>query len=749
MPENFSFTAPSFSTWDSSSGVQSLPPFAPMAGNRRRLFPAKLSIAENCRFSQEGGVQIRLGCQNQGSLGTGVKVDSIQGFETDNFKVLFTKSGTKIFQSNNPDVQTPTYYDIGVTRTTSQKDFFFAKRKDMIATNQVDDELRIFTTILSADADVPNLRFTIPKGDTDDLQSANPVSFTASSSVFTAAAHGMINGDIVNLVNVGGALPAGLAVSTTYYVVNVTTNTFQLALTSGGAAIVTGDDGSAAQYFILAKSVYIRGIRVTYIKPVIYTADAGADTLTASNHGVVNGTIVTVSNVAGAVPTGLTAGTTYFVINATANTFQLASVLNGPAIDITNTGSGINTFVAEDGIIRACIGLTTNMISGDIVTQTTAYPNNPKASCMSELLGSCLVGGVLSDPTALDYSVQSTRALPGNFFDFTSTGSGNKPMPRDITALLAGTSVTLIGLQKGLNYATDFDADGALITASLNTVHSIPNAKCITQTDEDFAILTADGRILPVGQTNAGFKVLEDPKNVRVDLDYPIQKFVQKIIDKTNTSNNFQHYDSSMRVLSNCIQTLNGITTELILSTDTGGWSNDTTRSFSCKTIFKGRTYCGSDNTDIIYLNDETLQDDGNDIGFRIVTGQMNFGSARVSLDIMKITIGGLLSAIGEFIVNVYIDSKFAYTETITAQMLIEKGLMSTDSGSPIGGGQVGSERVGDGGAGIEAFPFICPLDVTFECRTIQLEIISTDAIEIRNFDIDVEHEGEELFDTL
>ncbi len=74
---------------------------------------------------------------------------------------------------------------------------------------------------------------------------------------------------------------------------------------------------------------------------------------------------------------------------------------------------------------------------------------------------------------------------------------------------------------------------------------------------------------------------------------------------------------------------------------------------------------------------------------------------------------------------------------------------MSTDSGSPIGGGQVGSERVGDGGAGIEAFPFICPLDVTFECRTIQLEIISTDAIEIHNFDIDVEHEGEELFDTL
>lgn len=667
MTQKFDFNAPSFSTWDSSSGPENLPPYPPVAGRKKKLVSAVLTAAENARFTKDGGVQIRLGFINKGSLGTGAKVDSIKGFETDQFNVLFMKSGTKIFQSNNPDVNTPNFYDIGVTRTASQKDFFFAKRKDMIATNQVDSQCRIYCTVAQG-IDVANSRFTIPQGDLDDLSA-------------------------------------------------------------------TG-------------SVYIRGIAVSYTKAVTFTADASADTLTAANHGVVNGTILTVSNTGGALPTGLVAGTTYFAISATANTFQVSLTLGGVAVDITGSGSGTNTFVAEDGIVRGASGLTGAMAAGDIITQTTLYSANPKAACISELLGAQIAGGVLADASSLKYSVQSTQANPQYFFDFSGTGNGSKPMPRDIRALLAGTSVTLIGLSKGLQYGTDFNSDGALLTTSLSTVHSIPNAQSVIQTDEDFLINTGEGRVLPVGQTNAGFKVLEDAKNPRNDLDYPVQGYIQRYIDKTNTSNNFLHYDPSLRLVSNCIMLQTGITTEIVLSTDNGGWSRDTSKNFSCKTTFKGRTYCGADSTDTIYLQDEGIDDDGLDIGFRIVSSLMNYGGGQIEIEPQGLVIGGLLSAVGMFTVNVLTDSEQAFTFTVTAQQLIEKGLMSVNSGNPLGGGQVGANRIGNGSSGVDVFPFVFPLDLLFSCKKIQIEILSTDAIEIRNFNIPVETEGEELSNT-
>lgn len=60
----------------------------------------------------------------------------------------------------------------------------------------------------------------------------------ASPGVVTLNAHGLPNGAPVFLTTTG-ALPTGLAANTILYVVNATTNTFQLAATSGGAAINT------------------------------------------------------------------------------------------------------------------------------------------------------------------------------------------------------------------------------------------------------------------------------------------------------------------------------------------------------------------------------------------------------------------------------------------------------------------------------------------------------------------------------
>jgi len=56
-------------------------------------------------------------------------------------------------------------------------------------------------------------------------------------------------GDKVRLYNSGGTLPAGLSANLDYYVIEVSDNTFQLSLTSGGDAVeVTADEDGGTHY---------------------------------------------------------------------------------------------------------------------------------------------------------------------------------------------------------------------------------------------------------------------------------------------------------------------------------------------------------------------------------------------------------------------------------------------------------------------------------------------------------------------
>lgn len=69
-----------------------------------------------------------------------------------------------------------------------------------------------------------------------------PFSFSVSSSVFQAAAHPLANNNRV--VFTGPGLPAELVVGLTYYVVNKTTNTFQVSKTLAGSPETVSDSSS-------------------------------------------------------------------------------------------------------------------------------------------------------------------------------------------------------------------------------------------------------------------------------------------------------------------------------------------------------------------------------------------------------------------------------------------------------------------------------------------------------------------------
>ena len=67
------------------------------------------------------------------------------------------------------------------------------------------------------------------------------------------------------------------------------------------------------------------------------TVDVGTDTITAPAHGLINNTIVRFSG--SSLPAPLVAGTNYYVISTTTDTFKVSATLGGPAINITTTGS--------------------------------------------------------------------------------------------------------------------------------------------------------------------------------------------------------------------------------------------------------------------------------------------------------------------------------------------------------------------------------------------------------------------------
>jgi P2-related tail formation protein len=66
----------------------------------------------------------------------------------------------------------------------------------------------------------------------------------------------------------------------------------------------------------------------------------GTDTFTYS--GAVDGTEVAFTNTGGTLPTPIVAGQIYFIVNATATTFQIATEPNGTPLNIQNQGSGTN-----------------------------------------------------------------------------------------------------------------------------------------------------------------------------------------------------------------------------------------------------------------------------------------------------------------------------------------------------------------------------------------------------------------------
>lgn len=99
----------------------------------------------------------------------------------------------------------------------------------------------------------------------------------ASPAVFTLNSHGLTLNDSVRFTTTG-ALPTGLAINTTYYIIaaGLTTNTFEVSITLGGAAVNT--TGTQSGVHTLVKTTPIVLTDNDYrLNPNNYAVDLGAN----------------------------------------------------------------------------------------------------------------------------------------------------------------------------------------------------------------------------------------------------------------------------------------------------------------------------------------------------------------------------------------------------------------------------------------------------------------------------------------
>ncbi|MEE8518142.1 MAG: hypothetical protein V3S98_03340 [Dehalococcoidia bacterium] len=80
------------------------------------------------------------------------------------------------------------------------------------------------------------------------------VTFTNATNIINETDTALVDGDLISFRDTAGTLPAEIRPDVVYHVVSQTTNTFQVAYTDGGAAIVFTDDGTPTNSYKAAEA---------------------------------------------------------------------------------------------------------------------------------------------------------------------------------------------------------------------------------------------------------------------------------------------------------------------------------------------------------------------------------------------------------------------------------------------------------------------------------------------------------------
>lgn len=107
-----------------------------------------------------------------------------------------------------------------------------------------------------------------------------------------------------------------------------------------GQDLIYGARGQGVYYWNANKELSAIQITISIAAPGVITLPGG--------FSLGNGTLIQFEST-GALPTGLTVGTTYFVRDSSTNTFSVAATISGPAITTSGTQSGLQ-YISQRGV---------------------------------------------------------------------------------------------------------------------------------------------------------------------------------------------------------------------------------------------------------------------------------------------------------------------------------------------------------------------------------------------------------------
>lgn len=315
-----------------------------------------------------------------------------------------------------------------------------------------------------------------PTGHTFTAATTDIITFGADPKIST--------GERVSVVNSGGALPAGLLSTTTYFFHRINSTTGKLSLTYSGGIAGVGVD-------ITGTGTGTQTLTPRYLARKSFLAadiNTGTDTIALPGHNNADGGRLTY-NVTGLVPAPLVGGyeQDYHVVNATANTLQLSLTSGGAAITFTDTGAGTHSIMgAATGII-----VTPFTVSGSTFTKTAhGIVNNTvvRVAASGTAIGGLTDGQevfAISSADSLQLGATEALALAATAINLTSTGAGLHTLTPTARTMFSsntivhniapdGVSLESTGTSKNYPLA-DYSEQIADLDARLTAIEPDPN----------------------------------------------------------------------------------------------------------------------------------------------------------------------------------------------------------------------------------------------------------------------------------
>lgn len=158
-----------------------------------------------------------------------------------------------------------------------------------------------------------------------------------------------------------------------------------------GQDLVYGYRGGAMYYWNASVGVSLNTFTVTIASPGVFTLNNGSP---------INGTAIALTST-GTLPTGLTIGTVYYVVNASGNTFQLSTTFGGSAINTSGSQSGTQ-YIVPNGLPITSLGGASDvpaLVNFGMVSDTSRF---------TIAFGCTPYGGGVLDPMLIRWSDQES-----------------------------------------------------------------------------------------------------------------------------------------------------------------------------------------------------------------------------------------------------------------------------------------------------------------------------------------------------